>query len=517
MKKAFILKGVSALVLVLAVVLAGCAPSSIGVSNSVDDPDVTVKQVAGGVLFSWPAVKDAASYEVWRFSKGEPTAVKVTDQNQDKDGVYYSWDLVGYTNNLKSDTEYTYTIYAIPKNGIDDSGKWEKKVKIDSLLAEGSEPAAPTIDLALNFGDVSSFTITITPPAAGNKPNAYWIELNKGVTNITKWIRQDPDTPLVWTVYENQYTDSWNDEYRAWALLDNPAGEYTLEVTAAINTPYFKENHQWLKKTVSTLFTGSLYANPQIVVSPATATAKSALTGFNGVLSLPVGVPGAVYSIERATTDEQGDILDDYQAITVYTSNAAGAAAATLTPDVLGHIADTVYDKGLPAKKAYYSYRFKAVKDGITDYSYRNLSVDPAGNFNTYFYFTIVKDDSDAATTKYAFTPNLSYTGILQSGDKVVVYSKISAEYSSGYFTEKYEVSSVSFTQAEIDAFTPAPKTLSVPKNPGTRYLYVQAYLEKADGTRQSAQLPSWDTSVIDNDDSRTVDGKLIYAYKFVY
>jgi hypothetical protein len=526
MKKTFILRGVSVFVLVFTLILAGCSDGYKGVDvqdvlviNKFSDPVVTTKLITGGVLLSWAPITEAQGYEVWRSGGGQAAAINLgCDVN--KDGIYECWDIVSLTNKLAANTQYTYTVYAVPLSGASDIGKWEGKVTTGAFPEQGSEPAVPTVDFALDYS-AKIFTITVTPPTSGIIPNAYWISLSKGVSSVGKWIRQDPSAPVVWTQIADEYGDY--EAQNAYEILNSPSGEYTVYVAAQINNPYYKEATLNIYKTVDPLFDGYFFANyyDSFDYTPATVTAKSAVTGLYVQLYLNsfTAKPGVTYTVERATVDKNGK-PGAYNAITVYTRTYNNTtdnydyAQTSLTPDVLGHIPESVYDKGLPIKKETYKYRIKAVKDGISDYLEDIVTTDPSdiGGLELAVSRIANTDDGGNLTSyTFSFTPDLDYTGILQSGDKVVLYSKTSNS-SNDYFTPTYTESTYSFSIAELEAKTPVAKSTWTINSTTTSYRYVQAFLVKADGTMKSIRLYYYYYGDGIYTTSTTIDGKTRYA-----
>jgi len=249
MKKA-LLKGIVVLVLLFAIVLAGCDDGT-QITNKVGNPKVTSRQVTGGLVFSWPPVKDAQGYQVWR-TEGKNTPINLGYvTNAEENGIFECWDIVSLTNNLKANTEYTYTVYSIASYAVEDMGKWEKKVKTGDFPAQGSEPAKPTVDLKIDFG-ARSFTVTITPPASGIIPNGYWVQLsttkNGSWNGVDNWFR--PDSSIVWTELSAQWgTEKQQLTYDILGDVDDsPVGEYTVKVAAQISDRYYKEAEVEVKK-----------------------------------------------------------------------------------------------------------------------------------------------------------------------------------------------------------------------------------------------------------------------------
>jgi hypothetical protein len=188
--------------------------------------------------------------------------------------------------------------------------------------------------------------------------------------------------------------------------------------------------------------------------------------------------------------------VGDYAAVTLskYPGSDTPLDAGDLTPDFLGNLpVSTVYDRTLPATDgAKYSYRVKAVKG--TDTQYKTASSQPTVNAKTYIRGSISVAAKGGVTpapaavgnTTYAITPEITYKDALQTGDKLVLYW-VRGDYEIYRNGPYLETNKVEFTKAQLEAGT--AQTLTVPANTNTgEYLYVQAYLVFADGTRQNVQ-----------------------------
>jgi hypothetical protein len=495
MRKRIFLGGIAAITLVFVLLAAGCSDA---VSfHSIAKPDVQAKVVTGGVMLSWNPVIEAQGYQVLRGEKDKTAVLLATVSNPtdtDKGGIINYFDVANFQNEIKSNTEYTYTVFSIPI-GAKDVGKWEKKITTGTIPAQGSEAAAPTVDLAINFGD-KSITVTITPPASGNIPNNYWIQFSKYNSNsITNWIRQDPSTQIVWTLNASQAQYNGTQEQRnLYNMLASPSGEYTLRVNAGISeAEYYKEANFYLRKEVEPLFSGYLYSNYGLIYT--TAASVNTATGFYASLDLSNfrTQPGVTYTVERATVDKF-NVPGAYASVSLTRQDTSTTPtsypAVTLDRDVLGNLpATTVYDRGLPLKKETYRYRIKAVKDGITDYRIASdITVDPY-DYLSNLYLSVGDKTTAGTNDTFKITPsNINYKGILQNDDKVVLYwiRGNNNAYRNGYTATQ----SISFSKTEIEAATPAAKDLTVPSSAANNdNLFVQAWLEKADGEKYQISI----------------------------
>jgi hypothetical protein len=505
MRKRIFFGGMAALMLIFALVITGCDDSAS--MHSIANPDVKANAVTGGVKLSWNPITEASSYQIWRSEKDKPAALLATIYNTTtavanltEDGVLQYFDLAKDGNELKSNTEYTYIVYSVPvATGAKDLGKWEKKITTGNIPLKGSEADEPALsDPVINFGD-KSVTITVTPPASGNIPNVYQIVFSKNNSSISKTIWQDTSAPIVWTEYANEKASSNTLPYSLYSLLNSIEGTYTVKVTSGIdnNDNYYERTIVEKEKKVDPLFSGSISGYDSDLVYTTSVINGNTATGFSAYLSLSNfdPKPGVAYTVERATVDNFGNpgaytsvSLTQKVTNTDYTNSYP---PVTLDRDVLGNFsAMQVYDRSLPLEKKTYRYRIKAVKDGITDYvgSYSNqkwisVTIDDPYNSLNLGLSVGTKITNDTIDT-FKITPSyINYRGILQTGDQVVLYwiRGNSNAYSNGYSA----ANSISFSKTEIEATAPAAKDLIVTSpayNNG--YLFVQAWLERADGEK---------------------------------
>jgi hypothetical protein len=84
----------------------------------------------------------------------------------------------------------------------------------------------------------------------------------------------------------------------------------------------------------------------------------------------------------------------------------------------------------------------------------------------------------------------LDYKNALQTGDKLVLYYVSSSTNSQIYQTGPYTAAnSITFSKADLEAAAPiAAKKITVPA--ANTYVYVQAYLEYANGQRVNVTSP---------------------------
>jgi hypothetical protein len=218
---------------------------------------------------------------------------------------------------------------------------------------------------------------------------------------------------------------------------------------------------------------------------------NNTLTGFYAQITFGAAKPEVTYTVERALVDASGN-PGTYAQVPVYknTGDTTALGTAGLKADVLGNLPNPiVFDKVSTTTAVKYQYRIKATKGEKT----QTREISGIVSFNPHSYAPYVLSISINAasgtdTKTYAVTPSLynNFKGILQAGDKLVIYY-VKGSYGNGnlYQTGPYTLG-VEFTKAELEAATVASKNLVIPKADGDTYAYVQAYLESADGTREN-------------------------------
>jgi hypothetical protein len=473
-KNVWFFKGILGVMLVFTLVLAGCDnPTQIDgdVSiNAIDAPVVAAKAVTAGVELSWLPVVGVEEYEIWRRSADEPDRLLDDRDNTDagEDGKIYWGDTVGLNNPLKSGTSYTYTVYAKAASSAKNDSKVEVSVTTGELPAEGTalpKPANVTLSLDLEKNQIS-VSWDWGDPSLG-----YWVDIYLNGSSILTGISSD---------YHYTWNNKWT--YRPYSLAE---GKYTATVTAVPSDAYFKNSPTATSDPIAyaPLFgngTPSAWINNEITGTGATA---NTLTGFTAGIDLSgIAKPGVTYSLERVKLDAVGnEEAAGYQAVTLYKSSTGTTTWATgdWTADALGNLPVTGgYDRILSPAAGTYRYRVKAVKAGI-DAQYKSFEVEA----DPYEYLTILSvsigdKETEGTNFKYAVTPSVFLKGVLQEGDKVVIYAVkgVAGSYQSGPYAKAVE-----FTKAQLEAGTAQDLVLA---NDGDA-AFVQAYLELADGTKE--------------------------------
>ncbi|MDR2417999.1 MAG: hypothetical protein LBD79_02985, partial [Treponema sp.] len=141
------LSGMTAVLLAFALVLTACESpltdgGTVGIS-SLDAPKVAATVKKGGVLLEWSPILDASSYAVWRKATAgneEPVRLNGNFSQIQATGKYRYIDLVSDTNELKVNTEYTYTVTA--SGGSKTTAKTEVKATPTDIPAKGTKLAA---------------------------------------------------------------------------------------------------------------------------------------------------------------------------------------------------------------------------------------------------------------------------------------------------------------------------------------------------------------------------------------
>jgi hypothetical protein len=204
-------------------------------------------------------------------------------------------------------------------------------------------------------------------------------------------------------------------------------------------------------------------------------------------------VPGVTYTIQKALLDEKGN-PGAFTDVTLYTAPADNylgvpVTAMDITPDIFGNIPlvsqtgviGRAYERSLTNKDAVYQYRVKAVKGGVTEYltsSYINVSPG-----SPYISMQVVRENS----TTYTFIPSVYNRNRFADGDKLVIYfvKGLFNAYRTGPYTE---ANSITFTKAELEGLSISGKLQTFPPYATDQYIYAQAYLVHADGSRDPIQ-----------------------------
>jgi len=512
-KENFFLKGILVLALVFGVFLTGCendnSPTIVAVTPGLSGPVVTAKAVNAGVLLTWPAVIETSSYQVWRTSSGQASPIKIGTINDatgnQTAGVVTYLDAVDATkeHSLRSNTEYIYSVVAVPAAAAKDSGRTNVTVRTGTLLGAGAKAAQPVdADLAIDFG-TGNVTVTITPPTSGNIPNAYVFTL-PGSSTSTAVYYDGSAASLTYTVALTQAS-----------LLYYYIGNLSVSIIGSLgNSTYYQASDPFtLKKTVEPLFSGSIEITNFYTY---TSNSSYAVTKFGAKIDLD-GItpkPGVTYTLERAKQTNNPAANWVWTTPTLYSNTGSSATVITnLTQDIFGNFpafgvnsgttySSIVYDQNIPFDEAegIWIYRLKAERDGITDYKQDNIEIDfwkillsPAGG-----EFEIKMPEAanyTDGTSRYKFQPYFDpdYQNLLKDGDKVVVYWVTGGRYSYQYGAFS-TTNSITFTKQDLTGYTTyakEAKTLSVPRSAGTNtFLYVQIYLESPN--RESQVISSY-------------------------
>jgi len=283
--------------------------SLLGISN----PNVTEKLIVGGVMLSWSPVIGASGYEVWRNGGGQLAAQKLAEHNSlspNYNGMYEYFDIVNFTNELKPNTQYTYTVIAIPLTGVKDIGKWEKAITTNAFPDQGSKAAKPTdVNMSINLKN-KSIAITVTPPATGNIPNAYNIKLIKDTVSTNSLdlsFFNDPSVPFNLTLYGDEKGNSiarW-----VYQALDVPGNTYTARVTASLgNNTYFKVADESIVTRSPMASSVDDYSELEPVMDPNSNRAV-ARTGGTTVISIPDSLRGATGTVSFAVNPVDASVV----------------------------------------------------------------------------------------------------------------------------------------------------------------------------------------------------------------
>jgi hypothetical protein len=504
MKKSFFFRGISVLIMIFILMTTSCDEDSgkaAAPSQQTRIPMVTDKLVTGGVMLSWPQILDEYGvYQVWRGGGGQIADILIgssqSNINLNDDGVYEFFDLTDFNNNIQSNTNYTYTVIALPLLNYYNIGinirKWDKKITTGTFPAQGSILAKPANVTFVINSEADKVTVTITPPASGNIPNYYHLELVDVSGGGWNSIGYTYTTQLQSDIYNLSGFED-NGEY-----LVNVQGIYNYDYSAGYSSNYYQDSEDFRtdKQKYETLF-ASGFTMSDYSFSEGYNSSSNSITAFHTAINFTGSntyKPGVNYIFQRAKKDAMGN-PGAYADVDLYDSFMTTAKRIDLTFDDLGNpsmsslLYSTLYDK-LPFEEADYQYRIKAVKGSQVEYK-------TSGNSAVYIRYSSYVDASiyvsvNGAKDVFAFTPSITYRNMLKEGDKLVVYHVIRNDetYQTGPFMED---NTISFNKAELDRATVNTKSLSITANntpPDEKYLYVQAYIVFADGTRKG--VSSW-------------------------
>jgi hypothetical protein len=296
-----------------------------------------------------------------------------------------------------------------------------------------------------------------------------------------------------------------------------PNVPYTYTVYAIPLSPV-KDIGRWEKviTTYTPLFgdTATFTVVDLDVAAHTCPAASDIVTGFYASIKMNEisALRGTTYSVQKTILDAKGNPTT-WTDVTLSSSPDADISVGTPTVDIFGNLSfalGTVYDRSLPFKEAKYRYRLRGTRtsDNITEYI--NASSVTVVDFKDYILSRLsltidTKDDSDSANSVYKITPG--YTGrrnFLQTiqltgqtpnekSDKVVLYYLIGDKedcYKTGpYMDNKIVTFTKNDLESGIGGGTVTTRDLKVPIKVGTQYLYVQAWLECADGEKYPLKL----------------------------
>jgi hypothetical protein len=529
MKKSFFLKGISVLVMVFALMTTGCDEDSEKAAASPQQttriPMVTDRLVTGGVMLSWPQILDEYGvYQVWRSGGGQVADILIGSSqssiNLNDDGVYEFFDLTDFNNDIKPNTNYTYTVIALPLmnyyNIGRDIGKWAKSITTGTFPAQGSILAKPANVTFVINSEADKVTVTITPPASGNIPNYYHLEL----VDVSGGGWSPIDNTYTTQLRSNLYNSSGfedNGEY-----LVNVQGIYNYDYSGGYSSNYYQDSEDFRtnKQKYETLFANG-FTISDYSFSEGYNPSSNSITAFYTIINFTgsnIYKPGVNYIFQRAKKNAMGN-PGAYADVELWDGPTNTDKRIELTFDDLGNpsmsslLYSTLYDK-LPFEEADYQYRIKAVKGSQVEYK-------TSGDSAVYINYSSYVDASISVSVNgtkdvFGFTPSIPYRNMLKDGDKLVVYHVIRDDetFKTGPFMED---STISFNKTELERATVNTKSLSITANslpPDEKYLYVQAYIVFADGTRKG--VSSWSGPGLDNASSvGQTNGNDIYQLNY--
>jgi len=218
--------GILAIALVFVLVLTGCengiqekeGGSGVPAGTS-PNPQVTYTLVKGGVLFTWPLIKDANNYQVWRDNVTLTTAVTLIN------GMV---EYTASTKDLAPDTPYTYAVIAL--EGDNDIGKWEKKFTPKKIY--------PTT-LTVESDGIGSVVTKITPgsPSYETEP----LKIKQIVPDFSEKGTWPANSPIVVFFDDVIYQDSIKNCFKVMVGEGDSAEEIfgTINVSSTVDNSGF--------------------------------------------------------------------------------------------------------------------------------------------------------------------------------------------------------------------------------------------------------------------------------------
>jgi hypothetical protein len=459
---------------------------TVGISSQ-DGLDVTATAVKGGVLLEWNPVLDGGSYKIWRVKKD----AKYTEGEDEKDvkpvditppsylgntdkatGKRYVLDVMNDDNLLEANTEYVYTIITSGNSKTD--SKTEVEVKTGAIPAKDTQ-LDPAKNVTLKLDDENG-KITVSWDAFNPKTDSLPIYKVDLLRNGGRFAGSGNNI-----TYNNTYTyDSWN-------FSSQETGDYTAVVTVQppSGNTYFKESTRVASAKES--FESLFIANPSVTVSTSSYSENASGTLDSILARIEVGSKiktGVTFTVKRAPVDAAGNV-GSFEPAALVIPWGNSYIYGTFDTDPLGYVKNTVYDK-LPVAVREYKYQITATKevtgakaktqtvklDSIVKTDPRNLAARALG-------FDSIRIASPSIINNiktYSVQPRtLDFKGALQSGDKLVFY--YTTDNPSSAYTK-----SIEFSKEQLEVASPVPQNLQIPAAFLSSTIYVQVYLEFADG-----------------------------------
>jgi hypothetical protein len=477
MKTKLLLTAMFSLALTLGLAITGCENGTIDAAlGNIDAPKVTVQTVDGGIVLAWSPIINAHGYEVYRKNDAGIDVLSASFDNSDADsttGKIYYGDLVRDDNPLTVGTARTYTVSARSASSTLGNSQTTVKATPTAVSPKGTKLPAPSNVLLELDADKRTAKVSWTP-GSDNIAISYRVRIYCDGSEVGS----ESFPPNVATI-------DWNYQ---------PAGAYTARVTARWSGGYYTDSD-----TVASLAVqyDPLFGNSDLsasLFSPIT-DATNTITGYIAQISFS-GKPGVAYTVARATADALGNTTGAYTPVTLSKGTAANApavSAADLTADFLGNMpVSYVYDRTLPETAGYYKYQVTATKGAASQKKERLVGVDPHDYISG--QISVASKVTNGSNSEFSVTPSLYYKNALQTGDQFVLYYVSSSSNQNIYQTGPYTATaSITFTKAELEAATIQSKKITVPA--ANTYVFVQAYIEFANGTRENVPSSGWNYS----------------------
>jgi len=529
MKKSFFLNVISVLILLFALIISGCkdTPQEVITRDvisqitmpGIENPQVKVEAISSGVRLSWPPIIEAGGYVVWRSGGGQTTVKNLTSngrsavQNQNTE-LFEFYDLVSLSNDLLSDTEYTYTVYAIPLSPSKDISKWEGSITTGPISEQGSQTAQPdAVSLQIDFEN-KSVTIMVSPPEEGNIPDKYHVMfgiIGDDSLKITKNISSDK---LRFTIYGIENDSPGSDAYNVYMMLHDPKKSFYVTVVATLGDDYYfkpadpsriTRKYDSLFGVNASLSVGAFNVSNAVYAPEDSDTIKYFWTSIDlSKINLQQGV---TYTLRRLRVLDTGATMPSDT--TFYKDNNTPIDGLTDifgdTVDIFGNLLlsiTTVYDRGLPTdEENKYRYYIEGEKGDAKDIIESNsINIDFKNYLKDNISIKIAGKVTEGNNVYFTVTPGYSgKSGLLREDDKIVLYWLLGVT-SDCYKTDPFIAdNNIIFGKEALEMKPIASERLPpFPVNPvsgqtGRKYIYVQAYLER-NGDKINLDKNNWTT-----------------------